>query len=316
MVGSSPTQVTIASISLSHGEWRKIEGSADFAQDTGAALERDGFSRYSVANQNVCELASSSMIATIKLGGLEPSTIPYVIIATQSFWDLDSNYDNQHITNPTMRFRSNLYHAADRAGFRNSNLIANWTAGCANLGQAIEIAYALVLSGCCEDVVVSAADRLDPACARVEGMGLVSDASASLLVTSRSVPGVVVRDVVTHTDLSLIAYKDRARYLVAYNRASVTAARVYKEKTGTDLQSSRILTANYRRSYLEVMAQSMGFEPGNLCTSLRASIGYARSIAPVLTLDKLSKDDPLFRGSSVLLFAGPVSWTMIRVQNQ
>jgi hypothetical protein len=147
-------------------------------------------------------------------------------------------------------------------------------------------------------------------------VGVVSDAAASCIVTTRPAPGFRIDDLVLHSNLDLCDVDiedDFGRFLIEMAKSLKEMGRQMVEVSGrTPSEYRYFMPNNYSRSTLRVLCHQLGYEQGKLFLDNLPRVSHAYAADVLINLYDLDAKGALDGGDRVMtMSSGPVTWGMI-----
>jgi 3-oxoacyl-[acyl-carrier-protein] synthase III len=314
---------TITAIDYHIGTLEPLETLARSSEEADAVntMVATGLCTYSRSDLRVADMAAATMRKTLARAGVAPSAIQAVVFATESQWDYEPPTVRRR--DNSRKFRQDIYKAIWDVGLTAAYPLGVMFSGCGNLVSAMLIASNLVQAGGLQDVLVVVSDRQAEGTTRVmyPAVGVVSDAAASCLVTSRPVAGFTIDDVVLHSNLGLWEADiegDFGRFLIEMARGLKKMGQKMVATSGRGPADYKyFLPNNYSRSTLRVFCHQLGFQPSQLFLDNLPRVSHAYAADVLINLSDLDAKGGLASGDRVMaLTSGPATWGMIGVTKQ
>lgn len=314
---------TITALDYYVGHLERLETLARSPEEEDAinTMVATGLCTYSRSELRVADMAAAAMRKTLARSGVAPAAVQAVVFATESQWDYEPPRVRRR--DNSRKFRQDIYKAIWEVGLTNAYPFGVMFSGCGNLVSAVAIASNMVRSQGLEDVLVVVSDRQAEGTTRVmfPAVGVVSDAAASCLVTSRPVSGFTIDDVVLHSNLGLW----EADIEGDFGRFLVEMARGLKEMGGKMVAASGrkpteykyFLPNNYSRSTLRVFCHQLGYHQNQLFLDNLPRVSHTYAADVLVNLFELDARGALASGDRVMaLTSGPATWGMIGLTKQ
>ena len=315
--------ITITALDYYIGNLEPLETLARTPEEEDAVntLLATGLCTYSRSDLRVSDMAAAAMRKTLARSGIAPAAVQAVVFASESWWDYQPSRVQRR--NDSRKFRQDIYKAIWEVGLANAYPFGAMYSGCGNLVSAVEMAANMVRSQGLDNVLVVVSDRQPEGTTRVmfPAVGVVSDAAASCLVTSRPVEGFTVDDVVLHSNLGLW----EADLEVDFGRFLIEMARGLKEMGNRMVAASGrrppeykyFLPNNYSRSTLRVFCHQLGYRPDQLFFDNVSRVSHTYAADVLINLFELDAKGALAPGDRVMaLTSGPATWGMIALTKQ
>jgi 3-oxoacyl-[acyl-carrier-protein] synthase-3 len=294
---------------------------SDEEADAVNTMVATGLCTYSRSDLRVADMAAEAMRKTLVRAGVAPSAIQAVVFATESQWDYEPPVVRRR--DNSRKFRQDIYKAIWDVGLTAAYPLGVMFSGCGNLVSAMLIAANLVEARGLQDVLVVVSDRQAEGTTRVmyPAVGVVSDAAASCLVTSRPVAGFTIDDVVLHSNLGLWEADiegDFGRFLVEMARGLKDMGQKMIAASGRKPADYRyFLPNNYSRSTLRVFCHQLGYQQSQLFLDNLPRVSHTYAADVLINLSDLNATGTLTNGDRVMaLTSGPATWGMIGVTKQ
>lgn len=314
---------TITAIDYYIGTLEPLETLArsDEEADAVNTMVATGLCTYSRSDLRVADMAAAAMRKTLARAGVAPSSVQAVVFATESQWDYEP--PTTHRRDNSRKFRQDIYKAIWEVGLTEAYPVGVMFSGCGNLVSAMEIAANLVQARGLHDVLVVVSDRQAAGATRVmfPAVGVVSDAAASCLVTSRPVAGFTIDDVVLHSNLGLWEAdieSDFGRFLIEMARGLKDMGHKMVAASGRRPADYKyFLPNNYSRSTLRVFCHQLGYQQSQLFLDNLPRVSHTYAADVLINLSDLDAKGTLATGDRVMaLTSGPATWGMIGVTKQ
>lgn len=314
---------TITAIDYYIGTLEPLETLArsDEEADAVNTMVATGLCTYSRSDLRVADMAAAAMRKTLARAGMAPSAVQAVVFATESQWDHEPPTVRRR--DNSRKFRQDIYKAIWEVGLTEAYPIGVMFSGCGNLVSAMEIAANLVQARGLHDVLVVVSDRQAAGTTRVmfPAVGVVSDAAASCLVTSRPVAGFTIDDVVLHSNLGLWEADiegDFGRFLIEMARGLKDMGHKMVAASGRRPADYKyFLPNNYSRSTLRVFCHQLGYQQSQLFLDNLPRVSHTYAADVLINLSDLDAKGALASGDRVMaLTSGPATWGMIGVTKQ
>lgn len=314
---------TITAVDYYLGELEPLETLARSPEEEDAinTLVAIGLRTYSRSDLRVADMAAAAMRKTIERSGVAPSEIQAVVFATESQWDYEPPTVRRR--DNSRKFRQDVYKAIWEVGLTNAYPVGVMFSGCGNLVSAVGVASNMIQAQGMRDVLVVVSDRQAEGTTRVmfPAVGVVSDAAASCLVTSRPVSGFCIDDVVLHSNLGLWEAdleRDFGRFLVEMARGLKEMGHKMVAASGrTPDDYKYFLPNNYSRSTLRVFCHQLGYKQSQLFFDNVPRVSHTYAADVLINLFELDAKGTLGSGDRVMaLTSGPVTWGMIGLTKQ
>ena len=290
-------------------------------EDAVNTMVATGQCTYSRSDLRVADMAAAAMKRTLARSGIAPSAIQAVVFATESQWDYEPPTVRRR--DNSRKFRQDVYKAIWEVGLTNAYPFGVMFSGCGNLVSAVAIASNMVQAQGLTDVLVVVSDRQAEGTTRVmfPAVGVVSDAAASCLVTSRPVAGFHIDDVVLHSNLGLWEADiegDFGRFLVEMARGLKEMGHKMVAASGRKpAEYKYFLPNNYSRSTLRVFCHQLGYNQSQLFLDNVPRVSHTYAADVLINLFELDAKGALSSGDRVMaLTSGPATWGMIGVTKQ
>lgn len=294
---------------------------SDEEADAVNTMVATGLCTYSRSDLRVADMAAAAMRKTLARAGVAPSAVQAVVFATESQWDYEPSAVGRR--DSPRKFRQDIYKAIWEVGLTAAYPLGVMFSGCGNLVSAMLIAADLVCARGLQDVLVVVSDRQAEGTTRVmyPAVGVVSDAAASCLVTSRPVAGFTVDDVVLHSNLGLWEADiegDFGRFLIEMARGLKDMGQKMVAASGRRPADYRyVLPNNYSRTTLRVFCHQLGYQQSQLFLDNLARVSHTYAADVLINLSDLDAKGALASGDRVMgLTSGPATWGMIGVTKQ
>jgi 3-oxoacyl-[acyl-carrier-protein] synthase-3 len=314
---------TITALDYYIGQLDPLETLARSPEEADAinTLTALGMQTYSRSELRVADMAAAAMAKTLARSGLAPADVQAVVFATESQWDYDpptvQRRDNSR------KFRQDIYKAIWEVGLTRAYPFGVMFSGCGNLVSAIAIASNMIRAQGLENVLVVVSDRQAEGTTRVmfPAVGVVSDAAASCVVTSRPVAGFAIDDVVLHSNLGLWEADiegDFGRFLVEMARGLKDLGHKMVAASGRRPADYKyFLPNNYSRSTLRVFCHQLGYQQSQLFLDNVPRVSHTYAADVLINLFELDARGLVATGDRVMaLTSGPATWGMIGLTKQ
>jgi len=290
-------------------------------EDAVNTMVATGLCTYSRSELRVADMAAAAMKRTLARSGVAPSAVQAVVFATESHWDYEPPTVRRR--DNSRKFRQDVYKAIWEVGLTNAYPFGVMFSGCGNLVSAVAVAANMVQAQGLTDVLVVVSDRQAADTTRVmfPAVGVVSDAAASCLVTSRPVAGFAIDDVVLHSNLGLWEADiegDFGRFLVEMARGLKEMGHKMVAASGRKPSEYKyFLPNNYSRSTLRVFCHQLGYAQSQLFLDNLPRVSHTYAADVLINLFELEAKGALGSGDRVMaLTSGPATWGMIGVTRQ
>jgi 3-oxoacyl-[acyl-carrier-protein] synthase III len=314
---------TITALDYYVGHLEPLESLAKTPEEEDAinTLTSIGLRTYSRSDLRVADMAAAAMCKTMERSGVAPADVQAVVFATESQWDYEPPTVRRR--DNSRKFRQDIYKAIWEVGLTNAYPFGVMFSGCGNLVSAVAMASNMVRTQGLENVLVVVSDRQAEGTTRVmfPAVGVVSDAAASCLVTSRPVAGFIIDDVVLHSNLGLWEADlegDFGRFLVEMARGLKEMGHKMVAASGRRPADYKyFLPNNYSRSTLRVFCHQLGYRQDQLFLDSVPRVSHTYAADVLINLFELEANGALAAGDRVMaLTSGPVTWGMIGLTKQ
>jgi len=314
---------TITALDYYIGNLEPIESIVETPEEEDAinTMVATGLCTYSRSDLRVADMAAAAMKKTLARSGVAPSEIQAVVFATESHWDYEPTIVRRR--DSSRKFRADVYRAIWEAGLTNAYPFGVMFSGCGNLVSAVSVAANMVQAQGLRDVLVGGSYRQAAGTTRVNypAVGVVSDAAASCLVTSRPVPGFSLDDVVLHSNLGLWEADiegDFGRFLIEMARGLKDMGHKMVAASGRRPADYKyFLCNNYSRSTVRVFCHQLGYNQGQLFPDNVPRLSHTYAADVLINLVELDAKGALASGDRVMaLTSGPSTWGMIGLTKQ
>jgi 3-oxoacyl-[acyl-carrier-protein] synthase-3 len=275
------------------------------ARTKAAVVERAEFPRFLDAGEtSAYELAMAAIDKTMAVSELAPEEVDCIVFATDSFKS----------ARETMAFYRRLVHTR---GFTRAYPVMVSMSECANLHAALDVAQSMSAQGRADTlllVTVDLARMVSPESRLVgEGVGVMSDAAASCIVSPRLLDGLelvcveksirtglvgIERPLTPQQDLLARLETNGQLFERLFERASLQAGNVTK-----------ILPSNLGTSMLRNFLGDLGFEDRQLFTSNHQRMAHCLASDCLINLhDHVAASEAAAGDVFILYGLGPVTW--------
>lgn len=320
MTSANPT---ITAIDYHLGRLEPLDSLARSPEETDAVntLTALGMQTYSRSELRTADMAAAAMCKTLERARIAPDAVQAVVFATESLWDFEPP-DVRRRDN-SRKFRQDIYKAIWEVGLTRAYPYGVMFSGCGNLVTAIDTAANLVCAQGLENVLVVVSDRQAPDTTRImfPAVGVVSDAAAACVVTSRPVAGFAVDDLVLHSNLGLWEADiegDFGRFLVEMARGLKDLGHKMVAASGRAPSAYKyFLPNNYSRSTLRVFCHQLGYQQSQLFLDNVPRVSHTYAADVLINLFELEAKGLVAAGDRVMaLTSGPATWGMIGLSRQ
>jgi 3-oxoacyl-[acyl-carrier-protein] synthase-3 len=136
-----------------------------------------GLGKFRRTDRDIFDLGIDSARKTLMSSGLEPQEIDFLIFCSTRI----PGSETEHISH-NVRLLKEL-------GLTNAYPIGVTLNNCSSFMSAIVMAAGMLSRGCCTNVLIVTADKVNAGCSRFTNFALLSDSAASCIVTSRPTSG-------------------------------------------------------------------------------------------------------------------------------
>jgi 3-oxoacyl-[acyl-carrier-protein] synthase III len=296
---------------------------ADTRPKVMAALADDGYTTFSVAETDIASLARGAIDQCLAATGADAAAIDAVIIATESFWDVEHLAPLSPLV-PSfehLKLRDALLAVLCDAGLSAAVPYGSWLGACGNCGSALATAYAMVSTGIHARCMVVIVDKQRPDLPRFmdSGAAVLGDAAVAMMVDGEHGPGYAIDAlaIVGAPDLSrLDPTRDFAKLVIGTHRAVRRLAQSFEKSAGAPLDTGdEIIAGSFHPQSLKIICDTLKIRPEHLQRDARVKFGHAYAADPVLTLSLRAAAGQHRHGQSVVLLnSGVWSWALIKLR--
>lgn len=280
----------LSSMAFSGGHESHLDDTTDSSLTSHRDLLIDeGASKFLVHEGSIAELAADASSASLRRWG---GSVDAVIYAS-----------DPASTDDLMTFLS-----AMNLGTKNAAAVGGL--GCGNLAVALQVARGQIAMGA-SSVLVATADQADGPRLRANGMTVLSDAAASMVVSSSPrADAFRICGIATEIDPS-VPYISSA---MARARATMRTVKDASSRMPLLPPGARFMTGNYGRSSLEFLTMAAGFDLDDLVGNATATIGHAFAADIIYAL--MSSNDTSAENSDYyrVLVTSSQSWSLIDLE--
>jgi 3-oxoacyl-[acyl-carrier-protein] synthase-3 len=314
---------TITALGYYIGKLEPLETLARSPEEEDAinTLVATGLRTYCQSDLRVPEMAAAAMRQTLERSGVAPADVQAVVFATESQWDYEPPTVRRR--DNSRKFRQDVYKIIWELGLTNAYPFGVMFSGCGNLVSAVAVASNMIRAQGLRDVLVVVSDRQAEGTTRVmfPAVGVVSDAAASCLVTSRPAAGFAIDDVVLHGNLGLWEADiegDFGRFLVEMARGLKDMGHKMVAASGRRPADYKyFLPNNYSRSTLRVFCHQLGYAQSQLFLDNVPRVSHTYAADVLINLFELEAQGLVADGDRVMaLTSGPATWGMIGLTRQ
>ncbi len=308
------------SIGLATGDAVDLAAAAGADDDpqTVRLLAADGFAQVTIAAQGVTVLAQRAMADSLARASIDPVDIDAVVFSTESFWDAGSEVPDrgglEHL-----RLRDALLSVMFDLGLTRACPYGVWLSACGNLGTALGLANAAVITGQHRRVLLATADRQRPDLPRFMrgGAAILGDAAASCVIEASQRPGFRIEAVrsVGAPGVALLDPRKKFSQVVIETHQSVR--RLDNEVVaaiGAPIRSAdHVLAGHFHVDALKVVADTLKIPAARLRRDGRRAYGHLDASDNLFTLHAM-EDEIAADELAILLNTGVWTWSAVALR--